>query len=96
MLPAESSEHEVPYIYNDLASVEAGIAALDGDCAAIFVGGCSYPYSGQTEEPTPEFAQGLRKLADEAGAFLVGPAVCAPNALPMGAVAAPSRLTLRR
>jgi glutamate-1-semialdehyde 2,1-aminomutase len=43
----------------------------DGDCAAIFVGGASYPYSAATEMPTPEFARGLRALADEYGAMLV-------------------------
>eukprot|EP01052_Picozoa_sp_SAG31_P025758 SAG31_NODE_2280_length_6025_cov_8.850321_3_plen_205_part_00 len=61
----------MPYVYNDLESVERGLAQLDGDCAAIFVGGCSYPYSGRTELPTPEFALGLRKLADASGALLV-------------------------
>jgi glutamate-1-semialdehyde 2,1-aminomutase len=44
---------------------------LKGDVAAIFVGGCSYPYSAPTVEPTAEFACGVRKLADEYGALLV-------------------------
>ena len=40
------------------------MAALDEDVAAICVGGCSYPYAEETVEPTKEFAQGLRRLAD--------------------------------
>lgn len=66
-----SSDFEVPYTYNDLGSVKAALEGADGDCAAIFVGGASYPYSGATEMATPEFARGLRKLADEYGAMLV-------------------------
>jgi glutamate-1-semialdehyde 2,1-aminomutase len=71
VLAAESSDHEVGYMYNDLASVEQGLQALGGDCAAIFVGSASYPYSGNMEAPTQEFVQGLRALADEAGALIV-------------------------
>ena len=45
VLPSESSAFESGYRFNDLASVERGLQNLDGDCAAIFVGGASYPYS---------------------------------------------------
>ena len=58
VLPEESSELEIGYTYNDLDSVKAALEAADGDCAAIFVGGASYPYSAATEMPTPEFARG--------------------------------------
>jgi len=71
VLPEESKQYEASYTYNDLDSVRKAIASLDGDVAAIFVGGCSYPYSAPTEEPTAEFARGLRQLADEHGAMLV-------------------------
>jgi glutamate-1-semialdehyde 2,1-aminomutase len=71
VLAAESSVHEIGFTYNDLESVESALDTADGDCAAIFVGGCSYPYSGPTEEPTFEFAKGLRDLADAHGAMLV-------------------------
>jgi glutamate-1-semialdehyde 2,1-aminomutase len=71
VLPEVSSDFEVPYTYNDLGSVKAALQSADGDCAAIFVGGASYPYSAETEMATPEFAQGLRKLADEYGVMLV-------------------------
>eukprot|EP01050_Picozoa_sp_SAG11_P023923 SAG11_NODE_4951_length_1711_cov_4.104839_1_plen_121_part_00 len=50
----------MPYTYNDLGSVRGALEAADGDCAAIFVGGASYPYSADVELPTPAFAQGLR------------------------------------
>ena len=53
VLPEESSELEIGYTYNDLDSVKAALEAADGDCAAIFVGGASYPYSAATEMPTP-------------------------------------------
>jgi len=68
---AEEAGLEAHFVYNDLESVRRAIEALKGDVAAIFVGGCSYPYSAPTTEPTPEFAHGLRKLADECGALIV-------------------------
>eukprot|EP00038_Savillea_parva_P018349 m.23178 g.23178 ORF g.23178 m.23178 type:complete len:479 (+) comp4061_c0_seq1:42-1478(+) len=71
VLPAESSAHEVGYIYNDLESVARALESTHGDCAAIFVGGCSYPYGGRTELLTPEFTRGLRQLANDHGALLV-------------------------
>jgi len=49
--------HEVAFVYNDLGSVEAALTAHEGEVAAIFVGGCSYPYSAPTEEPTAHFVQ---------------------------------------
>lgn len=71
VLTAESTAHEIGYRYNDLESVRAALDAADGDCAAIFVGGCSYPYSGPTELPTADFARGIRQMADDHGALLV-------------------------
>ncbi len=71
VLAEEGAALEEAYEYNDLASVEAALARLDGDCAAIFVGGASYPYSAPTREPTAEFARGVRALADAHGALLV-------------------------
>lgn len=71
VLPDESSDLEAGYQFNDLESVRVALEATDGDCAAIFVGGASYPYSSQTVMPTPEFARGLRALATEHGALLV-------------------------
>ena len=47
------------------------LESTNGDCAAIFVGGASYPYSAAMEMATPEFARGLRALATEYGALLV-------------------------
>jgi glutamate-1-semialdehyde 2,1-aminomutase len=67
----ESSQFEASYKYNDLDSVRKALDSLKGNVAAIFVGGCSYPLSEPTVEPTLEFAQGLRKLADEHGALLI-------------------------
>ena len=62
MLPSESSRGEIGYAYNDLESVERALERADGDCAAIFVGGASYPYSGRMSMPTPEFAKGVRRV----------------------------------
>ena len=69
----ESAALELTFLYNDLESVEEAVAhaAADGGVAAIFVGGCSYPYSAPTVEPTPAFIRGLRAIADRAGALLV-------------------------
>ena len=71
MTSSLSFRYEVGYRYNDLASVERALTEAEGDIAAIFVGGASYPYCGQIEMPTKEFAAGLRTLADAAGAMLV-------------------------
>ena len=71
MLTDESSAFEATYAYNDLQSVRAAVASLGADgVAAIFVGGCSYPYSAPTLAPTPEFVRGLRQIADECGAVI--------------------------
>ena len=64
MIAEESSDLEVGYTYNDLSSVERALASVDGDCAAIFVGGASYPYSAATECPlliSPEVCARLRR-----------------------------------
>lgn len=71
VLPQDGEEFEVGFKFNDLESVEQAVIGLDGDCAAIFVGGLSYPYSAPMVDPTPEFARGLRDIADAAGAMLV-------------------------
>ena len=71
VLPAESSVWEMGFTYNDLDSVRTALEACAGDCAAVFVGGASYPYSNRTVQPTPEFARGVRQLASEYGALLV-------------------------
>ena len=71
VIAEESSDLEVGYTYNDLSSVERALASGDGDCAAISVGGASYPYSAATESPTADFARGLRSLATKHGCLLV-------------------------
>lgn len=72
VLPEEGASVEVAFHYNDLASVERALSEVgDEGAAAIFVGGCSYPYSDRTVEPTPEFAQGLRAIAQRTGALIV-------------------------
>lgn len=71
VLSGEGADDEVGFTYNDLQSVERALGVLEGDAAAIFVGGCSYPYSANTAQPTAEFVRGLRELADRSGALLV-------------------------
>ena len=70
VLPEEAVE--VGFVYNDLGSVERAIRELGAERpAAIFVGGCSYPYSAPTVCPTADFARGLREIASREGALLV-------------------------
>ena len=73
VLAPEGAAFEAGFTYNDLASVEVALTQgkAAGDVAAIFVGGCSYMYSKPTVEPTPDFAKGLRELADRHGCLLV-------------------------
>ena len=59
------------YTYNDLASVEAALAAADGDVAAIMVTPFRHDARFDQELVDLAFARGLRDLCDRTGAALI-------------------------
>lgn len=59
------------YEYNDMASVEAAVAAHHGDVAAIVVCPVRHDSYRDQEPARLEFARGLRALSDRIGAVLV-------------------------
>jgi glutamate-1-semialdehyde 2,1-aminomutase len=68
---AEDRAHVVHYRYNDLPSVDAALAAGDGDVAAIMVSPFRHDAFHDQELPAPGFLAGLRARADRLGAVLV-------------------------
>ena len=67
----EDRAHVVHYRYNDLASVDAALAAHDGDVAAIMVSPFRHDAFHDQEMPAAGFLPGLRARADRLGAVLV-------------------------
>jgi len=67
----EDRAHVVPYLYNDLTSVDAALAASADDVAAIVV--CPFRHDAfhDQELPAPGFLPGLRERCDRLGAVLV-------------------------
>ena len=61
----------VRFAYNDLASVEEAAASVGDEVAAILVTPFRHDAFQDQELVTPEFAQGVRRLADRLGAALV-------------------------
>lgn len=59
------------YRYNDIASVEAALAACGDDLAAVIVSPFRHDAGLPQELVEPEFARYLRALCDEKGAMLV-------------------------
>ena len=55
----------IPFEYNNLCSLRAVLAANDGEIAAIIM------EPSRTDEPCIGFLEGVRRLADEAGAVLI-------------------------
>lgn len=68
---AEDRAHVVGYRYNDLDSVDAALAAHDGDIAAIMVSPFRHDAFHDQEMPAPDFLPGLRARCDRLGAVLV-------------------------
>jgi glutamate-1-semialdehyde 2,1-aminomutase len=68
-VPAETAMHTLALPYNDLAAVEAALAARPDEIACIIV----EPVVGNagTILPAPGYLQGLRKLATKHGALLI-------------------------
>lgn len=61
----------IDFGYNDLASAEAAAASADGEVAAIIVTPFKHDSFVDQEDAKPEFAHGLRALADRLGAVLI-------------------------
>ncbi len=68
---AEDRAHVVPYRYNDLASVDAALAAHEGDVAAIVVSPFRHDAYHDQELPVAGFMAGLRTRCDRLGAALI-------------------------
>jgi glutamate-1-semialdehyde 2,1-aminomutase len=67
----EDRANLLPYVYNDLASVEAAAGQAGDDLAGIVVSAFKHDVMVDQELPDPEFAQGVRRLCDRAGAALI-------------------------
>lgn len=67
----EDRAHLVPFVYNDLASVEAAAAEAGGDLAAVLVSPFRHDARRDQELVDPAFARGVRALCDRRGAALV-------------------------
>jgi Glutamate-1-semialdehyde aminotransferase len=61
----------IEFTYNDLASAEEAAARADGDVAAIIVTPFKHDAFEDQQLADPEFARGVRALADRIGAALV-------------------------
>ena len=68
---AEDRAHLLPYIYNDVASLEDAAEQAGGDLAAILVSAFRHDMGLPQEMPTPEFARRVRTLCNETGAALI-------------------------
>jgi glutamate-1-semialdehyde 2,1-aminomutase len=67
----EDRAHQLSYVYNDVASLEAAAAAADGDLAAILVAAFKHDAFVDQAMPDPIFARRCRELCDASGALLI-------------------------
>ncbi len=70
LAPADQS-HQQLCDYNDVASLEAAVAAAGDDLAAIFAAPFKHDVLVDQAAPSPAYAKRARELADERGALLV-------------------------
>ena len=68
---AEDRANLVHYRFNDLASLEAAFASVDGDVAAVLVSAFRHDFAKDQELTDPAFAAGVRALCDRNGAVLI-------------------------
>ena len=66
----EDRAHLIPFVYNDLASVEAAADQAGGDLAGVLVSAFRHDARFDQEECDPAFARGVRALCDRRGAVL--------------------------
>jgi glutamate-1-semialdehyde 2,1-aminomutase len=67
----EDRAHLIPFVYNDLASIEAAADQAGGDLAAVLVSAFRHDARFDQEECDPAFARGVRALCDRRGAVLI-------------------------
>lgn len=68
---AEDRAHLIPYVYNDIASLEAAAAEAGDDLAGIIASAFRHDARRDQEMPAPEFARATRAVADRAEAALI-------------------------
>lgn len=68
---AEDRAHLIYFDYNDLASLQAAADQAGTDLAAVIVCPFKHDTRKDQEEPTLEFARGVRELCDATGAALI-------------------------
>ncbi len=68
---AEDRIHLVHYDYNDVASLQAAAASVDGDLAGVIVSAFKHDYGKDQEMPTQAFAKAVRALCDNTRAALI-------------------------
>jgi glutamate-1-semialdehyde 2,1-aminomutase len=68
---AEDKAHLSTYVYNDVASLEAAVAAAGDDLAAILVSAFKHDVGKPHAMPTEAFARAARAACDRAGAALI-------------------------
>jgi glutamate-1-semialdehyde 2,1-aminomutase len=59
------------YVYNDIASLEAAVAAAGTDLAGVFATPFKHDSFEDQEMPDPAYARRARELCDETGAMLI-------------------------
>lgn len=59
------------YVYNDVASLEAAVAAAGDDLAAIFASPFKHDAFTDQADPDPAYARRARELCDKTGAMLI-------------------------
>jgi glutamate-1-semialdehyde 2,1-aminomutase len=67
----EDRAHLVPFVYNDLASLEQAARAAEGDLAGVLVSPFKHDGFVDQELPAPEFAHAVRAACDRENALLI-------------------------
>jgi glutamate-1-semialdehyde 2,1-aminomutase len=68
---AEDRAHLLPFVYNDIASLEAAVASAGDDLAGVIVSAFRHDYGFDQELPDAAFARRARALCDAKGAALI-------------------------
>jgi glutamate-1-semialdehyde 2,1-aminomutase len=68
---AEDRIHLVHYDYNDIESLQAAAASVDGDLAGVIASAFKHDYGKDQQLADPAFARAVRRLCDDTGAALI-------------------------